>query len=350
MSEAFCALAGDVQSFYDGRSAAGERAAFEEHLAGCSTCKAELARLRSTTLALRKLPAQPVDEVSLRRRRQHVLLDARSRPARSRRRRVMGALAAAIVSAGLAGGFALWRGPVREAPPASVTIVASDAARWSRRLDGAIERVEVVEGELSFDVRRTGDGRRLVVAVPDGVIEDIGTRFVVDVRAGRVQRIEVSEGAVVFHRSAGLGAVSIVAPATWRAAEAPIALGSTSASAAHEAPAATPTVPTASAAPLAPPPLAVRQAGSAPATTSAPELGDALALIRSGQSAAAAAKLRTFLALHPTAPNVEDAAYLLVVASTRSAARAEAREAARAYLARFPNGFRRHEVELILRD
>jgi len=137
MSEPSCALVGDVQSFYDDRGVTGERAAFEEHLAGCSTCKAELARLRGTTLALRKLPTQPVDEVSLRRRRQRVLLDARSRPARSRRRRVMGALALAVMSAGLAAGFVLWRGPMRETARASVTIVASDTARSSTSISGA---------------------------------------------------------------------------------------------------------------------------------------------------------------------------------------------------------------------
>jgi TolA-binding protein len=191
----------------------------------------------------------------------------------------------------------------------------------------------------------------LVVAVPDGLIEDIGTRFVVDVRAGRVQRIEVSEGAVLFHRSAGLGAVSIVAPAIWSAAEAPKTLGSAASTAPHAAPAATPaTSSTASAVPVAPPPVAARQVGVAPAASSVPQFGDALALIRSGQPAAAAVKLRAFLVAHPTAPNVEDATYLLVVALTRSATRAEAKDAARAYLARFPKGFRRHEVEQILND
>ena len=75
----------------------------------------------------------------------------------------------------------------------------------------------------------------------------------------------------------------------------------------------------------------------------------AMALLHRGDSAAAAVAFAGFLARYPSDPRAEDAAYLRVLALQRSGGDAATRQAARDYLVRFPEAFRRGEVEPLTR-
>jgi TolA-binding protein len=82
-----------------------------------------------------------------------------------------------------------------------------------------------------------------------------------------------------------------------------------------------------------------------PADSTAAEFRAAVALLDAGRSADAATALRAFVARHAADPRAEDASYLLVLALQRVGDSAAVREAARAYLGRYPDGFRRAQVE-----
>jgi ferric-dicitrate binding protein FerR (iron transport regulator) len=81
-----------------------------------------------------------------------------------------------------------------------VTLVAAPGAQYERETNGAKDVVRLTDGEFDFDVRAHASGKRLLVVVPDGEIEDIGTRFRVVVKDGATSEIAVSEGEVEFRR------------------------------------------------------------------------------------------------------------------------------------------------------
>jgi TolA-binding protein len=66
-------------------------------------------------------------------------------------------------------------------------------------------------------------------------------------------------------------------------------------------------------------------------------------------AAGAAAAFASFLAKHPHDPRAEDAAYLRVIALQRSGDSGSVRWAAQEYLRRYPEGFRRAEMEALAR-
>jgi len=75
----------------------------------------------------------------------------------------------------------------------------------------------------------------------------------------------------------------------------------------------------------------------------------AVAVLDVGANREAAEAFARFLAEHPGDPRAEDAAYLRVIALQRCGAAAETGRAAEAYLRLFPAGFRRTELESLLR-
>jgi TolA-binding protein len=86
----------------------------------------------------------------------------------------------------------------------------------------------------------------------------------------------------------------------------------------------------------------------APRVAPTSEYATAVRLFERGELAAATTALRSFIAHHADDARAEDAGYLLVLVLQRSGD-TSVREAARAYLERFPNGFRRAEVEQLAR-
>jgi TolA-binding protein len=71
----------------------------------------------------------------------------------------------------------------------------------------------------------------------------------------------------------------------------------------------------------------------------------AVAALHRGESRDAAAKFERFLERYPGDPRAEDAAYLRVLALRQTGDDGATQSAARAYLRRYPEGFRRSEVE-----
>ena len=230
-------------------------------------------------------------------------LEAPKAPARRR-----GGLVLSPLFAVAAVGAAIWihGRPVLTAAPHAVSASAgveqpAGSATWNRQADPLFERVALHEGTLALRTRQGGP--KLRVVVPDGELEDIGTAFRVTVSEGRTVSIEVTEGLVVFHRHDAAD-VRLPAGATW----------------------------------TAPPVSGALTTNQAPAAPEASSHGIASPQPRSPSSPAT-----------KTADTGEDAAYLRVVALVRENRRDEARVAAQEYLRRFPNGFRRVEVERLAR-
>ena len=213
-------------------------------------------------------------------------------------------------------------------------MIESRGATWSRADDPTVTRLRLQDGELLIHVNHSAVARRrLIVLLPDGELEDLGTTFVVRVENGRAAAVGVREGVVMLRR---VNAAELVLKAgqEWVAEPEASITGSGSA-----APYASSTVGTA-----APPVVAPSGKGSL-ASAAASEFRDAVAQLESGHPSAAASGLRAFLARHPQDERDEDASYLLVVALRECGDAFGSLDAAHAYLQRYPAGFQRSEVE-----
>jgi hypothetical protein len=265
-------------------------------------------------LQLREAPPPVMDPFTERRLRERVLRGELPTPAgasvKHGRR-----LAAALLFAAAAALFLFWRRsePVVTTSSQWVTITASDGAAYRRidEEDGNV-RVTIDAGSVDFQVGEHAE-RRLVVVVPDGEIEDLGTVFSVRVEHRRTTGISVQQGSIVFRRE-GLDALILEAGQSYdgvlHVAVEVKTNGAAQGSAAAPSPTPSePSVPTARA--IGP----TRAKASAAQAASADAVGDA-----------------------------EDDAFLRVIALRREGRHEEARLAARDYLRRFPSGFRRVEM------
>jgi hypothetical protein len=324
-----CPRRAEVEAAHDGRLDAAARAALAQHQRSCEPCRIAATALASLGSALATLPVPATDALSARRSRNRLLAAFESapnthapQPVRGRGRIALGAFVLAGVAATAV--VAMRSRPSVDPPAtpavearaatvvatsaaeiAAVTVVAT-SARWSRHDEGGLTRVRLDDGDLELHVPHGTEPHRLIVSLPDAELEDIGTAFHVSVVAGRTVSIVVSEGAVVLRR-AGQPAVLLAAGERWLAEPA------------HPERDKRDTVPR--------------------------EFRDAVSLLTSGRNAAAAAALRGFLARHGGDSRAEDASYLLVLALQRAGDSAAMRTAARAYLQRYPRGFRRSQVE-----
>ncbi|HEY6880694.1 MAG TPA: hypothetical protein VI299_21875, partial [Polyangiales bacterium] len=159
---------------------------------------------------------------------------------------------------------------------------------------------------------------RLVVRVPDGEIEDLGTVFSVTVEDGQTREIIVREGRVLFRRH-GAPTLQLVAGTSWRDTGKPPEI--------EVPPPPEPKLEP----PLVPP---------APAP---------VAKLKKARRASVPAVEPPAEEAHGEgdAGSAEDAAYLHILALLREGRRDEARLAAFSYLSAFPNGFRAIEVARI---
>lgn len=319
MSQEPCERSWEVEAALDGRLDPASRAAFEQHLARCRACQVEHEALRKLVHELRKI-ASDVDEVALRRLRQQTMDRAHRaltvqtwRP----RRALAAGVAALVVALGLIAFLRRDHVPTRQAV---VSVVPQGAASWQRTVERDVERVELTSGVLQFRVARALHAPRLVVVVPEGEIEDIGTTFSVAVRAGKTVEIAVSQGRVLFHRR-GLPELQLVAGSAWRPledeAKPAVSQPSVDAGAADRA------------APLSESRRTLERARARPAVNRPTP--------QSGEEASARGSR-------------EDSAYLRVLDLLRRGRHAEARLAANEYLRAFPGGFRRLEIERVVRS
>jgi TolA-binding protein len=343
VSARFCRRRFEVEAARDGRITGPARASIAQHISTCEVCAAQDRALREVSDALAALPVAETDSLSVRRQRQRIFAlfdEAQVRPAVRRTNRrwaagvvlVAGALAASVA-------FVATRGQ-RAAPTAAsprpeervndVVIVVPQIARWSRVEEGSNTRLKLEDGELDIHVKHHGEAHGLLVSLPDGELEDIGTTFRVRVEEGRTVDVVVREGAVVLRRD-GAGPLLLGPGESWSAdGSSPKA----SSSVASTGPTAT--VPT--------PPPHPRVAGTANKPYGAKEFREGVDLLSAGNAAQAAVTFRTYLARGPGAERTEDAMYLLVLALHRSGDDPGAQSAARDYVRLFPHGLRGQEV------
>jgi hypothetical protein len=184
--------------------------------------------------------------------------------------------------------------------------------------------VAIDDGSVAVEVHSHPNGVRLVVRVPDGEIEDLGTRFSVLVAADRTERIDVSVGRVIFRRRGQLPVVVEPGSSFVRAPDV-------------EPPASSVAIISTSS--VASAVVAESTASGPPSSRQSKDLGPKHPSAEHPSPSAST-----------TSPVGEDDAYLHVLALLRGGDREGARTAARAYLQRYPNGFRREEMERVAGD
>jgi hypothetical protein len=375
--KATCPRLFEVEALRDGRLRGAELGRFQAHLGGCPICAREARALQALAEALRS-PGDTAgaDELHVRRERTRLLaaFDASLVPTpRTGRTRLWLASAAVAALLSLLAAFlivgeparhpgtALSKGvasvsarksapeskPTPESEPKSgpvsepqpLVVRADSSAKWSRRVAHQLDEIVLESGALSIRVDHTASARRLLVLLPDGELEDIGTTFSVSADGGHTTRVTVQDGSVVLRLrgkpAIALGAGDVWSPGPLAPATAP---GSSSSSAARTAPSAQAPLPRAAAA---------ASSGDAPAADPAKDFRAAMSAFDSGDNARAAALFAAFIAQHGRDPRAEDAAYLRVLALQRGGSAVATQQAARDYLARYPRGFRRAEVEAL---
>jgi hypothetical protein len=358
--KAACARVFEAEALRDGRLTGAELASFQRHLAGCAACSSEVKALDALASALQARPVERADtnELHVRRERTRLLaaFDASLTPPErsSRVPRWLWALASGFAL--FVGIFAYFRVRPLEtsAVVANAVVVRADStAVWSRERAGSLDKLVLERGALSVHVDHALGPRRLLVLLPDGELEDIGTTFAVSADGGRTTRVTVQDGSVVL-RIHGQPPLAIGAGDSWSPTPKPAASAclncapapiSTAASEPRAAPS-----PARSALPSATPPpqrtpAAIVSSGDAEAAL---DFREAMAALAGGDNSQAATRFGAFLAAHPRDRRSEDAAYLRVIALQRSG-NAGLKQAALDYLRRFPSGFRRAEVEPLSR-
>ncbi len=223
-------------------------------------------------------------------------------------------------------------------------------AVWSTSAEGDAEKIVLAQGTLAIHVDHGSSRRsRLIVSLPDGELEDVGTTFTVTVEGRQTRRVAVQEGSVLLRIQGG--AIAINAGQAWTSEE---AAGPT----ADGAPPFEPAGPASGPVSHRPVPLHVTkaQAHSAhpPAVPDeAPSSGEfraAVRLLERGDGCQAAAGFARYATLYPSDPHAEDAGYLRVIALQRCGSGSDVKRAAQEFLSRYPSAFRRAEVEQLSRQ
>jgi TolA-binding protein len=345
----------EAEALRDGRLSGAELARFQAHVEDCAACSRETRALQALAEALRfPTSSADSDELHVRRERTRLLaaFDASLVPDP---RRSSAKLWVACVSLAAFGGLALtlalWqsRSASSSSPVAtaidSVKVRADVNAKWSRQTEAQTETVRLESGRLSIHVDHArSPERRLLVILPDGELEDIGTTFSVTAAAAHTTEVTVHEGRVIL-RLHDKPALALSAGDSWTPVATPIA------SAALPNPPSAAIPRSAKPAPSTPPTLAASAAASASTSAFAPtpdpatDFRDAMSALNSGDNTRAASLFAVFLAHHPRDSHAEDAAYLRVLALQRAGNTSDMKQAASAYLAQYPHGFRHAEVE-----
>jgi ferric-dicitrate binding protein FerR (iron transport regulator) len=383
MSPVACSQTAMVEAFRDRRLGSPERSSMERHLVHCAECAAQLATLERIRqgLAAERPQATPLEH----QRARSALLRRAAAPSPAPARMPFGfALAASFaVLFAAAAGFGAARlaaperasalvspsfveatrsalGALAEAPAARPTSLRPSAdARFERTLEGTLELVTLAGGALDITVRPLGPEERFVVRTGDAEVEVRGTSFRVEAENSQIRRVSVSEGKVSV-RHQGMTA-TITAGGSWEAADKgalpsePV-VAALAAKTARLPKGAWNTVKqpapkaSASAEPRSEPTPAVPEeapsaAGLRPASR---DFAAAVGSLGAGNYGAAASQLDSFASAYPGDPRAEEAAYLRAITLERAGRREEARDAARAYLAKWPSGAHRAQAAKLL--
>lgn len=333
MTRAACPRLFEVEALRDGRLAGAERSDFERHLTSCRACSRETKELDALAEKLRTT-SDTTDELHVRREKTRLLAAFDRTLIEPGRTWTLGrrALALAAVVALVALPVAFWRMRKVERLPSPIAVVdAQSGAEWSRKTEAQRDLVFLERGALRIQVTRTNGSVPLLVVLPDGELEDIGTTFSVSAESGRTTRVVVEEGSVLL-RLRGSAPIAIAAGQEWNA---PPAAPAPSNRGALRRPA--PQVPAPSAS------VAVS------AHDASDEFRSAMAALHAGRSADAAAQFARFVEQHPRDARAQDATYMRILALQAAGDTVAMKAAAEAYLRAYPKGFRRNEVEALAR-
>jgi len=371
MTKPACPRLFEVEAVRDGRLGGAEGLSFQRHLASCPRCAREFAELQTLGRHLRDSGSEAdADELHVRRERTRLLaaFDAKLAPPErtpAARGWLFGVAAASLLAFGGLLFFHL-RGGLPAATQSAVVVRANGEASWSRRSEGGLEKVLLERGALSIRVDHAVDRRRLLVVLPDGELEDIGTQFVVSAEAGRTTGVSVQSGSVVL-RIRGQAPLSLSAGASWSPSRPAAAANCPSCNPGSEPdPSSSPLPPASAASPAPLTTMRSKRAATASTALSArsalppPKAADpqsdpaldfraAMTALDGGSHIVAAARFASFINAHPSDARCEDAAYLRVIALQRAGDDTHMRAAAAEYLRHYPAGFRHAEVAALTR-
>ena len=347
MSRAGCPRLFQAEAVRDGRLDGAERASFERHAASCVACSRETRALEKLSHALREGEPKDADEMHVRRERIRLLAafdDVLVAPDRHRHKRPL--LWLAVASVGIVAGMLVLervRLGLEPVQSSSTVIRASEATIWSKYVVGDQEELILEQGDLWVHVDHSSKQHKLVMALPDGLLEDIGTTFDVSAERGHTTRVAVREGRVLL-RLHGRPSLTIGAGETWTPQD-PVPQART------EPVPPDPVPPARERASFVPNDPLLRSSASDSARTSdvSAEFRAAMDALGRGDNRDAARMFEMFLLKHSRDPRAEDAAYSRVIALERCGDPGRMKQAAEEYLLRYPTGFRRAEVERVSR-
>jgi hypothetical protein len=337
-----CQRKWEVEAVRDDRLRGKDRDSALRHRAICAECSREDRKLVVLRHDMSCLPELARDPMTARRSRQRLIATLNrfilEPPISESSRRAAFARAIAIAAV-VVGGFAI--GPngtqtgATKALGSVVEVRAEAGARWSERTSREIDQVNLSEGAAAFTVH-PHKLRSVVIQLPDGEVEDIGTVFEIRVSEQHTRRISVSRGRISV-RLRGRPAFTLGAGETWEPESAAPKDTETQnqtvrASAALSSTPSLAAVTTASGVASRSSKVAVR-----PRVLVGHEKGSKLASLPEGSRP------------EPRIQNsgldgAEDDAYLQILKSLNRQSYVEVRALAKDYLLRFPNGFRRVEV------
>jgi hypothetical protein len=342
MSKQHCDRLWEVDALREGRLGPKDAESAERHTRACEVCSAARSRSEELDAWIENASSPQPTSLEMRRVRVRVLRSVGEGQLReSPRVRARVAFSLAMLVAVGAVAFVVYRhSPLKTAavaiatPPPTPSISSSpmvpdapiflaavraaDGTRWNQTRTGSTEHIALDEGTLAIDVRHHDDQQHVVVDLPDGTIEDRGTRFEVDAHGGHTTRVAVREGTVALHVRGG-AEVLVRAGSTW------------------------------------PTSLPARVSSTSPASSAAHADDDgstsyaaAMSLLRTRQFAPAARAFHDYVQAHPQEPDAEDASYLEAVALAQAGDPKGAMSAAERHLASYPRSFHRREASLLV--
>ena len=319
--ETRCPRSWEIEAARDGRLGGEAQALLARHVARCASCALETEALESLAGRLRTISEAPADDVSVRRLKWRVLhaIDRdRSGPSAARGR-WLALGGAACLGVFWVVGAVRFHGASGGSDP-TLEVAAEPGARWGTRTEGDTKRIDLETGTLRIRIARHPGDRMVVVGLPDGEIDDIGTTFSVTVAGDRTRRVGVEQGRVVL-RLRGRADEELATGESW----------SLPASADGDRVAVAPSLEVPEVAPEIP-----REAPApGPSTRRSPR---------------PAATTRAAPSVAVDAGNGEDLAYLHVLKLLRGGDVASARGAAGDYVREFPGGFRAPELRRFLEE
>jgi len=327
MSRSSCSQSWLVEAIRDGRVIGAERSSFERHLSACAECAELSTKARAAREGLKDLPSGLPDVFTLRRQRRDLLraLDDFVTARAPRRAPRFAALTAARAVAMLAG-LGVWHWGRPRAIVSWVDVEAGRGAAWSERTTSALDRITLLDGRFRLMIHRPSPVSRVLLTLPDGEIEDLGTVLEVRIENHQTMHVAVQSGQIVL-RLRGFSDVHLRAGEHWDLRP---AVDQEPRSRYEQGPAPKKGLETQ--------PSVLDTAHGRPVGVTSRAAGGGTS------STVASAAVARQPANSPTDRASEDAAYLRVLELLESRHDDEALAATKQYLARYPRGFRRLEA------